>query len=298
MTRILLTLLLLLGPMDARARADELKVTTWNMEWLTTSAEDLPEGTHPKPPEGIAALRRYALLLDADVVAFEEVDGPAVAAQVFTPGRYQIFTTADHVTQRVGFAVRRGIAVHQNPDLSALDIYPQGRHPLRSGADITLDLPSGPLRLLAVHLKTGCHYDPLTSPRPACRTLREQVAPLQGWIAQRRAEGAPFIVLGDFNREMNGHDDLLAALNASAPLVRATEGQASPCWGGTSFIDHILAGGAARGWMEPGSLSVLVYRERDEASRTLLSDHCPVSVRFRLPGDAAIVRAQPTRETP
>lgn len=294
MTRILLVLLLLLGP----ARASELKVATWNLEWLTTGAPDLPAEVHPKPPEAIAALRRYALLLDADVVAFEEVDGPAVAAEVFPLDRYQVFATGDHVVQRVGFAVRRGIPVRQNPDLAALDVQPWAQHRLRSGADITLDLPGGPLRLLAVHLKTGCHYDPLASSRPACRTLREQVAPLAGWIAQRRDEGAPFVVLGDFNREMNGRDDLLAALNAAAPLARATEGQASPCWGGASFIDHILAGGPARGWMEPGTLRVLVYRERDEASRTLLSDHCPVSVRFRLPDDAAIVRASPARETP
>lgn len=295
MTRILLVLLLLLGP----ARAAELKVATWNLEWLTSNPADLPEDVHPKPAAGVDALRRYALLLDADVVAIQEVDGPEIAARVFPPDRYQIFMTRDRrVTQRVGFAVRRGIAARQNPDLVALDIQPEAPHPLRSGADVTLDLPSGPLRLLAVHLKTGCQYDSLGSRRVSCRTLRDQVPALQGWIAQRRAEGAPFIVLGDFNREMDGNDALLAALREAAPLARATEGQASPCWGGASFIDHILAGGAARGWMEPGSLRVLVYRERDEASRTLLSDHCPVSVRFRLPDDAAIVRASPTREAP
>ena len=294
MIRVLLAFLLLLGT----ASAAELKVTTWNLEWLTSNPDDLPEGTAPKPAAGIAALRRYAEQLDSDVIAIEEVDGPAIAAQVFPPDRYQIFMTADHVKQRVGIAVRRGIPARQNPDLAALDLYPEARHPLRSGADVTLELPTGPLRLLAVHLKTGCQFNSLNSRRPACQTLREQVGPLQGWIAQRRAEGVPFVVLGDFNREMNGRDDLLTALREAAPLALATEGQASPCWGGGSFIDHILAGGAARGWMEPGSLRVLVYRERDEASRTLLSDHCPVSVRFRLPGDDAIVRAQPRRETP
>ena len=298
MIRILFAFLLLLGPMGVLGRAAELKVATWNMEWLTSNPDDLPEGTSPKPAAGIEALRRYALLLDADVIAIEEADGPAIAAQVFTPDRYQIFMTHDRAKQRVGIVVRRGISAQQNQDLAALDLYPEARHPLRSGADVTLDLPSGPIRLLAVHLKTGCHFDALTSQRPACHTLHEQVPPLQGWIAQRQAEGAPFVVLGDFNREMNGRDDLLAALRASAPLALATEGQSSPCWGGTSFIDHILAGGAAKGWMEPGTMRVLVYREKDEASRTLLSDHCPVSVRFRLPDDGAIVRASPTRETP
>ena len=295
---VALLLGLLIGLLLGNARAAELKVTTWNLEWLTSNPDDLPQGTFPKPAAGIEALRRYALRLDADVIAVEEVDGPAIAAQVFPPDRYQVFMTHDRAKQRVGIVVRRGIPARQNPDLAALDLYPEARHPLRSGADVTLDLPSGPLRLLAVHLKTGCHYGALGSRRPACQTLGEQVPPLQGWIAQRRAEGVPFVVLGDFNREMNGRDELLAALRASAPLALATEGQGSPCWGGTSFIDHILAGGAARGWMEPDSLRVLVYRERDEASRTLLSDHCPVSVRFRLPGDAAIVRASPTRETP
>ena len=74
-----------------------------------------------------------------------------------------------------------------------------------------------------------------------------------------------------------------AALGAAAPLLRATEGQSTPCWGGNTFIDHILAGGAARGWVVPDSLRVLVYRETGAAARALLPDHCPVSVRLRLP---------------
>ena len=269
----------------AAAQARDLKIATWNLEWLTARPDGdpaLPQDVHPKTAADIARLRRYADQLDADIVALQEVDGPGIAAALFPPDRYTLYFTNDAVVQRVGIAVRRGIPAHRNPDLTALDLYADAKFHLRSGADITLDLPSGPLRLLAIHLKTGCQRDPLSSSRRQCATLRGQVPVLQGWIAQRRAEGGPFLVFGDFNRWMLGSDDLLAALRSAAPLTQADEGKDSSCWGGEHFIDHILAGGAARAWLDSTSLRVLTYREGAE-QKEHLSDHCPVSARLHLP---------------
>ena len=113
--------------------------------------------------------------------------------------------------------------------------------------------------------------------------LEDQVAPLVNWITERKNEGVPFIILGDFNRWMDGRDALLADLRKAAPLVRATEGRSSPCWGSENFIDHILAGGEAANWMQPSTLRVLIYRETEPAWRDRLSDPCPVSVRFLVP---------------
>ncbi len=217
MTRLVLAFLLLVAP----ARAAELKVTTWNLEWLTLrKAGDpaLPANVVPKQPADMALLRGYARLLDADVVAFQEVDGAEAAAQIFPPNRYTLVMTDDRVVQRVGFAIRRGLSFERNADLTALDPYPDATFRLRSGADITVLTQGGRLRLLNVHLKSGCHEGRLQGGGHICDTLRRQVAPLQGWIAQRTREGVPFALVGDFNRRMDGGDELLAALNAAAPL--------------------------------------------------------------------------------
>lgn len=275
---------LLLGGWAAAAGAAELKLSTWNLDWLTlrpAGDAELPADVHPRQADDLAKLRRYAEILAADVVALQEVDGPAAAAAIFPPDRYVLHMTHDDVVQRVGFAVRKGLDFTANPDVTSLD--PPQSH-LRSGADITLHWAGGKLRLLAVHLKQGCREDRLTDRnRRACPILRDQLAALQEWVAEREADGEAFVLMGDFNRWMDGNDAFYPALQRSGALARVTAGRSSPCWGGEGFIDHIIAGGAARGWVEPATVRVLVYRETGKEWQDRLSDHCPVSVKFALP---------------
>ncbi len=294
MRRLALALALLLA---AVPRAGAFRVATWNLDWLTSRrAGDpaLPSDVHPRRPGDFARLAAYAVRLNADVVAIQEVDGARAAARVFPPARYVIDMTHDHVVQRVGFAIRRGLRFTRHKDLTALA--PPGSW-LRSGADITVQLRSGPLRILAVHLKAGCQFSALRGRRPACKTLARQVPPLVAWIAARARHATPFLILGDFNRKFDPHhghqDGLWRRLTAAAPLVRAERGFASPCWGAEYFIDHILAGGAARAWLVPGSLRVLVYAEHGAAWKSRLSDHCPVSVRLRPPARSQEQAASP-----
>lgn len=280
-----LLFLVLLWPAVAGAR--RLTVATWDLGWLTLRpAGDpaLPRNVQPKRPEDLARLARYAAALHADVVAFQGADGLQAAQAVFPPAEYVLHLAAGSVLQRSGFAVRRGWDFRPQPDDTALDPYPGARLHLRGGADIALRLPDGgTLRLLSVQLKSGCRDLPLDTPaEPACATLRRQAVALHAWIAARQAEGEPFLVLGDFARVMDDDESLMALLARPGTLLRATRHYASPCWGGSNFVDHIIAGGAARAWLRTDSLQVMAYRETGGAWRDRLSAHCPVSVRLEL----------------
>ena len=264
------------------AQAAPLKISTWNLNWLTARSHaeaHLPTDVHVRKAEDFAKLASYATKLAADIVAFQEVDGPAAAALVFDPARYTLITTRQSVVQRVGLAIRHDIAVVHQEDYTPLDVEPEAAFPLRHGLDATLMLPGGHLlRVLVIHLKTGCQTEGLDHPtRPQCVLLSRQIPPLAAWIAGRQAEHAAFLVMGDFNRVLDQPEPFGTALSAAAPLLRVTQGWANPCWEGAAFIDHIFAGGAARAWVQPGSLRVQVFRD-SEALKSKLSDHCPVSV--------------------
>ncbi len=267
------------------AGAAPVKLATWNLDWLTAPgrvAADLPDDVQIRPEADFARLRGYAARLNADVIAFQEVDGVAAAARVFDPARYTLLTTDEDVVQRVGLAVRHGIAVRRNPDLTALDVESLAAHRLRDGLDVTLVFPgNAKLRVLVIHLKAGCDTDRLAgSRRPACAQLARQIPVLAAWVRDRAAEGAAYMLAGDFNRVLDAPEEMGETLAKAAPLTRVTEGKSNPCWEGDAFIDHILLGGKAAAWLVPDSLRVMTYEETDPAQKPHLSDHCPVSVRL------------------
>jgi endonuclease/exonuclease/phosphatase family metal-dependent hydrolase len=296
-----------------QSHAPLLRIATWNMEWLVTPKTahrdrlacraglraDLPcdiARHNTRSSADFAKLRNYVRKLNADVIAFQEVESADIAAQVFRG--YDICISRGRALQQLGFAVRRTLPHRCGTALAALAL---GNSRLRPG--MAMHLAPGTadeLLLLTIHLKSGCAQLPLTSRNTNCVTLSRQAAVLSNWMQQAQIAAKNVIVLGDFNRravdaEAENTDDfwggLLAAYDTTQPYQRVGASAAfHNCYVGqgySSFIDHILANQSASLRLVAGSFYRLPYNTQD-ATRYRLSDHCPLTValHWRPPGDA------------
>lgn len=275
------------GPQGAAfAAARPLKLASWNMEFL---AEQNGVGCEPRTDEDYAAMRRIVDQLDADVIAFQEVENLGAAARAFDPARYEVMMEArpgapsgvcgsknssqSVIRQAVGFAVRKGIAFDRHPDVTSLML---GNAQLRSGVDITLK-PEGraPIRLLSVHLKSGCFSG---SEAKACPVLMQQVPVLEAWIDAVAAGPDRFAVLGDWNRRLALPDDAVwSEIDDGEPAnadLRLAGAEIRPACDPRydSFIDHIVLDKRA-------GADMVQFREIQYATgEKHYSDHCPVVV--------------------
>ncbi len=269
-----------------RSTSEDLRIAAWNVEHL---AEADGTGCRPRTRDEYDALRDYVAALDADVIAFQEVESVRAAERVFDPAVYEIVIEARTGSnrpsecrgrqglflrsQKVGFAVRRDLDLVRHDDLTGLQLDDPD---LRSGVDIRVTPRGGrPLRLLAVHLKSGCASG---SENDACPVLFRQVPVVEAWIDARAGEPVDAVVLGDFNRRLATPGDPVWAdwddgEPAATDLTEASGGRSAACNPRYSaFIDYILldARMAAR------------QKTFEEAGYVgpPLSDHCAVVATF------------------
>jgi endonuclease/exonuclease/phosphatase family metal-dependent hydrolase len=292
------------------ASATSLKIATWNLEWLIAPEAMRSIRDHCAPPDtriggnerrvycdvalrfnrsnaDFQALARYAKELNADVVALQEVDGASAASLVFSGYKF-CFTARRHV-QNTGFAIRSTIPHRCEADLQTISNHDS----VRRGAVVTIyPGEKRELRLLSVHLKSGCVRDKLVGKRKACRELALQVKPLEDWIDSQARSGSRFAVLGDFNRDLLkdfGPHRLWSAIDDSDPpeadLLNAAENQrfinCSPYAHYSAYIDYVVLSRSLGQAVVPGSFARVLYRGGDD-QRLKLSDHCPVSLRLGL----------------
>lgn len=269
--------------------AAPLKIATWNIENLRSGTNT---GVNPRDGNDLSRLSTYVSLLDADIIALQEVENAAAAAQIFNPNNYNFYFSdrnlppRERLRQRTGFAVVKGLTVSQNSDFTDLNVSGGLRH----GTDITVSVDGQDLRLLSVHLKSGCFGDSLSSSsRDACEKLKKQLPELEKWIDDRAEAKVPFVVLGDFNRRLNlPEEEFWLEIDDSSPanadLTKVTEGKISNCWNSQfpEYIDHIVLDKESNSWLDKDSFSQVVYTE-SQSLEDKISDHCPISIVLNTP---------------
>ncbi len=274
------------SPGTSAAAGPSLKLASWNTEHL---AEANGSGCRPRTDADYMAMRAYVADLGADVIAIQEVESQAAAERVFDPATYTVVVEERIGTdrggecrgqpgltinaQRIGFAVRKGIPFDRQPDFTAVQV---GNPDLRSGVDLIVRPRGGePIRVLSVHLKSGCSSGDRNE---ACPVLFEQVPVMERWIDARAAEGVRFAILGDFNRRLAMPNDSVwadwdDASPANADLALASGDQSARCNPRyRDFIDIIV--------LDRRATEDLRAFEEKTFEGEGLSDHCAVSARL------------------
>lgn len=323
--RILPTIALAAITMHSIPQAASLRLATWNLQHLT---EESGAGCRPRQSNDYRELRRTLQRSEADIIAFQEVENAQAATRIFDPQRYWVEIsnrpaarhrrhcrkrrTAALTEQHTGFAISKtalgklGMSYRRLPDFTDLGIAG-----LRWGTQIVLRPPnkaSKPLRLLSVHLKSGCAYNPLSGStrRYACRMLIRQRGILAAWIDERAESDERFAILGDFNRQLDQPRDQFwqeiddgetcdrqrhptlgsvctkgsARANRLADLILANAGTPFPFPRNPRYpyaIDHLMLDADSAGRLIDGSYQALDYGDADPAP----SDHHLISIDLR-----------------
>ena len=276
---------------DASGPGTRLRIAAWNLEHLDDTGSD---GCLPREPADYDAIAAQVRDFALDIVAFQEVENEAAAHRVFPRADWHVEVSRRPDTggrlacpgrsgQRrghlaTGFAIRRGIAYHRNPDLEGLG---EATAFQRWGADMTVTESGQDLRLLSIHLTSGCwgaENDDDPKDERNCTVLHGQIRQLKAWADARRADGSAFVILGDFNRRLAAPDDRAwqTLSPPSAPLQLPTSDLTAQCDPRfTELIDHLVLGGGAEALLVPGS----VYEWPRQGEHP---DHCAVSADFQL----------------
>jgi endonuclease/exonuclease/phosphatase family metal-dependent hydrolase len=252
-----------------------IRIAAWNIAHF-----GLPgEGCIPRTDGQIAAIRDYVRTLNVDVVSFQEVASQAAAEAVFPPGEWRLFVSRRVYDQpqpqcrqdptrtmghmRTGFAVRRHLDATVRPELATLGDTAFGPNEEPHGVDIVLRLGSESVRILSVHLTSGCAREAADA-GPSCAALFSQAPALRSWIEAREGAHEAWLIAGDFNRVWSNPDsfwtEALGARQSAVQVISSTTGR----------VDHLIASRLGRG------VALQDAHSPESAVLDHLSDHEPV----------------------
>ena len=278
--------------LSSYAFAEPLTISSWNIEWLSTN-EAVNKFSAQRDQADFDKLEEYFQSLDADVVAFQEVDD-ADAIQRVAGNQYKILMSdralpenSNHqfkeVNQYTGFAVRKGITL---TDYADFPLESSTNSKLRFASYVVVETGSKPIHMLSVHLKAGCS-GAYKSNRD-CSRLKDQAQQLNKWIQQRERNDEDYAILGDFNHNLSySRDWMWKDLTENTDARLATRKTRADCKVRSnrnnhrthqfrSVIDHIVVSDS----LSASPAKQKVFKTQDVLDYKL-SDHCPVSTTIK-----------------
>lgn len=275
--------------------AGPLHIATWNVEHLN---EDNNAGCIPRNDDDYAYIAQRIRELNAEVVAIQEVESAEAAYRVFPEDQWTVIMsdrpnnrgakggnicwgTQDKRLrhQATGFAIRKGVA------FTRLDAYSHlagGDANQRWGADLKVHHDGKDIRVLSVHLASGCwgpEQDQTPNRANICITLRGQIERMVEWIQARNSANEHFVILGDFNRRLALPNDWAAErlldqrLETTLVTANLRDGKPQEAWCDERYpdlIDHIIIS-------NPLSESVLKSKTKEYERGRESPDHCIIA---------------------
>ncbi|MBB6521460.1 endonuclease/exonuclease/phosphatase family protein [Pseudoteredinibacter isoporae] len=256
-----------------------LRIASWNIENLhAKNGESVYPDSVKRRDVDYERIKCYIRRLDADILAVQEVDGEEALKRIVDTDVYDIVVSKRDADQNTGFAYKKGLNVTPREDFKALNIERE-----RRGTRIDLEHNGKTIRLMSVHLKSGCFSNESSSINYACQVLQKQVPVLEQWIDESARLADGFIILGDFNRRVNAVGDLVWRAwddrePANADLTSITADMPISCRDNryTTFIDHIVLDKRAANWFDQASFRHVNFRQADKRKWNKISDHCPI----------------------
>lgn len=275
-----------------QAIAEPLTISSWNIEWLSTN-EAVNKFSDKRDQADFDKLEEYFQSLNADVVAFQEVDD-INAIQRVAGDQYKILMSDralpknsnrqfKEVNQYTGFAVRKEVSL---TDYADFPLESSSNSKLRFASYIVIETETKPIHMLSVHLKAGCS-GAYKSNRD-CSRLKEQAQQLNKWIKQRERNNEDYAILGDFNHNLAySRDWMWKELTQYTDAQLATRKTRADCKVRSnrnnhrthqfrSVIDHIVVSESLN--VDPAKQQV--FKTQDVLDYKL-SDHCPVSTTIK-----------------
>ncbi|MFB5652641.1 endonuclease [Leptospira wolffii] len=272
-TLLIISVFLLSISTIAKNQLSGIRIASFNSLFLYDEEGDtgkLPRDRKARSESDFSRLRRTLLSTYPDIVGLQEIEN-AKAARRIVSAEYECESTrTPGYSQELGLCWKKSLERPKIREIEGLSLRPG----LRKGLVGEFKFPQGKISVLVVHLKAG-HSKKDKAER------KKQIEVLGGVLPGLEN----FVLLGDFNENLELHKELWEILKGRSSLKSANHLERSDCWQHKEgFIDYLITN---LEWKK-GSFLQKKFEEDDgnfDGSSEVekgLSDHCPISAELLL----------------